>query len=145
MPNDSFMKLANTLHRSLIKVTAGKRGWNAYGMPVIKLTTIGRVSGQDRTVMLTSPISFDGDICLVASKGGDDRHPEWYMNLLKNPKVKIETQSENKTMFAHVLGDEHYEEVWEEITDRYPNYGTYQNKTQRKIPIIALKEVLGDN
>ena len=139
------MKLANTLHRSLIKVTAGKRGWNAYGMPVIKLTTIGRVSGQDRTVMLTSPISFDGDICLVASKGGDDRHPEWYMNLLKNPKVKIETQSENKTMFAHVLGDEHYAEVWEKITDKYPNYGTYQNKTQRKIPIIALKEVLGDS
>ena len=69
MPNDSFMKLANTLHRALIKVSAGKRGWDFYGMPVIKLTTIGRVSGKDRSVMLTSPIKSNGDICLVASKG----------------------------------------------------------------------------
>ena len=90
------MKLANTLHRALIKVSAGKRGWDFYGMPVIKLTTIGRVSGQDRSVMLTSPIKSNGDICLVASKGGDDRHPEWYLNLLRDPKVKLKPDQEPK-------------------------------------------------
>ena len=68
MPNDRFMKLANTLHRSLIKVTAGKRGWDFYGMPVIKLTTTGRISGKGRSVMLTSPIKLNDNICLVASK-----------------------------------------------------------------------------
>ena len=90
------MKLANTIHRALIKVSAGKRGWDFYGMPVIKLTTIGRVSGKDRSVMLTSPIKSNGDICLVASKGGDDRHPEWYLNLLRDPRVKVEPLQEPK-------------------------------------------------
>ena len=65
-------------------------------MPVIKLTTIGRVSGKDRSVMLTSPVKSDGDICLVASKGGDDRHPEWYLNLLRDPRVKVESLQESK-------------------------------------------------
>ena len=61
------MKLANTLHRASSKYRQ-ERGWDFYGMPVIKLTTIGRVSGKGRSVMLTSPVKSDGDICLVASK-----------------------------------------------------------------------------
>ena len=145
MPNDSFMKLANTLHRALIKVSAGKRGWDFYGMPVIKLTTIGRVSGKDRSVMLTSPIRLNDDICLVASKGGDDRHPEWYLNLREDPKVKVEATSGTRTMIATVLEGEERESLWNQIITDFPNYGAYQEKTTREIPIIVLKDYTGTN
>ena len=140
MPNDSFMKLANTLHRALIKVSAGKRGWVFYGMPVIKLTTIGRVSGKDRSVMLTSPIKSNGDICLVASKGGDDRHPEWYLNLLRDPRVKVEAPSGTKSMIATIAEGDERELLWNQIVSDFPNYGSYQEKTNREIPVIILKE-----
>ncbi len=145
MPNDSFMKLANTLHRALIKVTAGKRGWDFYGMPVIKLTTVGRVSGKDRSVMLTSPIKLNGDICLVASKGGDDRHPEWYLNLLEDPRVTVEAPSGIRTMFATILEGDERESLWNQIVVDFPNYGAYQEKTNREIPIIVLKDHPGTN
>ena len=145
MPNDSFMKLANTLHRALIKVSAGKRGWDFYGMPVIKLTTIGRVSGKDRSVMLTSPIKSNGDICLVASKGGDDRHPEWYLNLLRDPRVKVEVPSGTKSMIATIAEGDERELLWNQIVSDFPNYGSYQEKTNREIPVIILKENSGTN
>ena len=145
MPNDSFMKLANTLHRALIKVSAGKRGWDFYGMPVIKLTTIGRVSGKDRSVMLTSPIKSNGDICLVASKGGDDRHPEWYLNLLRDPRVKVEAPSGTKSMIATIAEGDERESLWNQIVSDFPNYGSYQEKTNREIPVIILKENSGTN
>ena len=143
MPNDSFMKLANTLHRALIKVSAGKRGWDFYGMPVIKLTTIGRVSGKDRSVMLTSPVKSDGDICLVASKGGDDRHPEWYLNLLRDPRVKVEVPSGTKSMIATIAEGDERESLWNQIVSDFPNYGAYQEKTDREIPVIILMENSG--
>ena len=145
MPNDSFMKLANTLHRALIKVSAGKRGWDFYGMPVIKLTTIGRVSGKDRSVMLTSPIKSNGNICLVASKGGDDRHPEWYLNLLRDPRVKVEVPSGTKSMIATIAEGDERESLWNQIVSDFPNYGSYQEKTNREIPVIILKENSGTN
>ena len=145
MPNDSFMKLANTIHRALIKVSAGKRGWVFYGMPVIKLTTIGRVSGKDRSVMLTSPVKSDGDICLVASKGGDDRHPEWYLNLLRDPRVKVEVPSGTKSMIATIAEGDERESLWNQIVNDFPNYGSYQEKTNREIPVIILKENSGTN
>ena len=139
------MKLANTLHRALIKVSAGKRGWDFYGMPVIKLTTIGRVSGKDRSVMLTSPIKSNGDICLVASKGGDDRHPEWYLNLLRDPRVKVEVPSGTKSMIATIAEGDERESLWNQIVSDFPNYGSYQEKTNREIPVIILKENSGTN
>jgi hypothetical protein len=75
VPSDFVLKAGNALHRGLVKLTGGRLGWKALGMPVLELTTTGRRSGVPRTVMLTSPLR-DGDaIVVVASKGGDDDHP----------------------------------------------------------------------
>ena len=75
MANDLFLKTANSVHRTLVKVTGGRLGWEAGKMPVLQLTTIGRKSGEPRTVMLTTPHRQGDTIVIVASKGGDDRHP----------------------------------------------------------------------
>ncbi len=141
MPKDNVLKVVNTFHRSLIRLTFGKKGWNMAGMPVVKLTTVGRKSGKGRTVMLTSPIQLEDEIILVASRGGDDQHPDWFLNLERNPLVTVETLSDMRTMFAEVSKSPEREKLWLEIIKNYPNYAAYQDKTDRLIPVIVLKGI----
>ena len=89
MPSDLILKSMNALHRTLLTVSFGKLGWDAAGMPVLELTTTGRKSGQRRAVMLTSPVQQGDTIVIVASRGGDDVHPAWYLNLQANPDVEV--------------------------------------------------------
>ncbi len=138
MPSDSFMKLGNVIHRSLIKVSSGKRGWDMAGMPVLKLTTTGRKSGKSRTVMLTSPLQIEEGIVIVASKGGSEKHPDWFMNLQENPEAIVETQSGRKAMVAKILDPDNREARWNEIIQDFKNYDNYQNRTDRVIPLVIL-------
>ncbi len=132
------MKLGNTIHQAVIKITSGRKGWDAFGMPVLKLTTIGRKSGLERTVMLTSPLQIDKGVVIVASKGGASTHPEWFLNLVENSQVIVETQSGRNEMTATVVDDESREQLWNTITKKFSNYGEYQNKTERVIPLVIL-------
>ena len=75
----------NFIHRLIIGLSFGRKGWNLAKMPVLELTTTGRKSGIPRSVMLTSPHQEDGSLLIVASKGGSDRPPEWLLNIEKNP------------------------------------------------------------
>src|SRR3954454_18836124 len=107
MPNDLTLKAMNGLHRALLKVTGGKVGWEAQRMPVVELTTTGRKSGQKRTVMLTSPLQEGDTIVVVASRGGDDTHPAWFLNLRDNPEVEVSIKGKPKQpMQAHVATPE---------------------------------------
>ena len=69
-------------------------------MAAVELHTIGRKSGQRRSVMLTAPVREPGRVVLVASKGGDDRHPEWYLNLVADPDVELTIDGSTKPMTA---------------------------------------------
>ena len=60
MPSDVQLKVANAVHKGLLKLTFGKFGWDLGKMPVVELTTTGRKTGQKRSVMLTSPLQ-EGD------------------------------------------------------------------------------------
>ncbi len=66
------------------------------GMPVLELTTTGRKSGQPRSVMLTSPVQEGDTIIVVASRGGDDVHPAWFLNLQADPKVEVKLKDGRK-------------------------------------------------
>ena len=132
------MKLSNSLHRGVIKLSAGRKGWDAFGMPVIKLTTTGRKTGLPRSVMLTSPPQIGESLVLVASKGGSDTHPEWFLNLVANPNVIVETRIGSKEMIAQVVDADVREQLWDEVTEKFSNYGQYQSKTDRLIPLIIL-------
>ena len=90
------LKVANAVHRGLLKVTFGKFGWDLGKMPVVELTTTGRKSGQPRTVMLTSPAKEGNAIVVVASRGGDDQHPAWFLNLRDNPDVEVSLKGKPK-------------------------------------------------
>lgn len=139
MPPDAALKLMNTVHRVMITASGGRLGRSISGMPVVELTTTGRKTGQPRTSMLTSPLQEGQRTYIVASRGGDDRHPAWFLNLEANPAVtaKIGTAPPQQ-MRAEVLDTDERGRVWPLITGKYRNYAGYQEKTSRQIPVVAL-------
>jgi deazaflavin-dependent oxidoreductase (nitroreductase family) len=140
MPSDFSLKAMNSAHRVLQKITRGAAGWHVGGMPVIELTTIGRRSGEARTTMLTSPLR-EGDVyVVVASRGGDDRHPAWFLNLRAEPKVEVVIEGGTRTpMHAREATPEERARLWPVIATKHPNYAGYQEKTTREIPLVLLE------
>ena len=139
MPSDFVLKSMNNIHRSILKISGGRKGWEAGKMPVLKLTTTGRKSGEPRMVMLTSPLQEGDSMIIVASRGGDDQHPAWFVNLRDNPTVEVETKDQPRSKWvARIATSEERERMWPLITERYKNYGGYQSKTNREIPLIFL-------
>lgn len=129
----------NAAHRALLRLSGGKLGWQASKMPVLELTTTGRKSGQSRAVMLTSPLQEGDTVVVVASRGGDDQHPAWFLNLRDQPAVEVAWKGEPKRpMQAHVATAEERARMWPLITADHKNYAGYQTKTDREIPLVLL-------
>ena len=141
MPSDFALKTMNALHRVVHKASFGKLGWRAGGMAVVELTTIGRKSGQPRTVILTSPLKEDGAYVVVASKGGNPENPAWFLNLRDNPEVEVVFEGRPKTKaIARIATPEERARLWPQVTSKYKGYGNYQKKTDREIPLVFLTE-----
>jgi deazaflavin-dependent oxidoreductase (nitroreductase family) len=139
MPADIALKLMNTTHRVLLAATGGRVGWSFSGMPVVELTTTGRKSGQPRKNMLTSPYQEGDDIVIVASRGGDDHHPAWYLNLVANPDVMVSVGGKPAVpMKAQVIAEEERDRLYEIIGAKHRNYAGYQKRTSRQIPLVRL-------
>src|SRR5215207_9175972 len=101
-PKDAFYKVGTGIHRAIFNVSKGRIFGRAFGMPLIELVTTGRRSGKARATMLSVPI-IDGErLVLVASFGGDDRHPAWYLNLRSNPEVRVTIAGSTRTMIARI-------------------------------------------
>ncbi len=140
VPPDLVLKAMNGAHRLLLKASGGRIGYDAMGMPVVELTTIGRRSGEARSVLLTAPIDLDGNLVIVASRGGDDRHPAWYLNLRDHPAVEVSVRGGPRTpMRARILDPDERARLWPQITAKYSNYAGYQKRTQREIPLVVLE------
>ncbi len=136
---DLMMKGANYVHRGLLAISGGRIGGTVGEMPVVQLHTTGRKSGKRRTTMLTAPVAADDRYVLVASKGGDDRHPAWYLNLVDEPDVELTVDGTTMPMTARVLDDDEKHEVWPAIVESYDGYRKYQDKTDRDIPVISVE------
>ena len=138
MPSDFVLKTMNAVHRTMMTVSGGRIGWTAANMPVLELTTTGRKSGQKRSVMLTSPWQDGDTMAIVASRGGDDIHPAWYLNLQADPNVSVKTQDGTTAMLARTATAEERADIWPQIVKDFANYGGYQDKTDREIPVVLL-------
>jgi deazaflavin-dependent oxidoreductase (nitroreductase family) len=140
MPSDLVLKAMNTTHRIMLAVTGNRLGASVAGMPSLELTTTGRKSGQPRAVMLTSPLQQGDAYVVVASRGGDDFHPAWFLNLRDNPAVEVKVVGKPKQqMRARVATADERAEMWPKITGKYRNYAGYQKKTDREIPLVLLE------
>jgi deazaflavin-dependent oxidoreductase (nitroreductase family) len=139
MPSDLQLKIMNGVHKGLLKASFGKLGWKAGGMPALELTTTGRKSGQKRPVMLTSPVQEGDTIVIVASKGGNDEHPAWFLNLRDKPEVEVAYAGKPKAPYVASIADaDTRARLWPEITSKYKGYAGYQTKTDREIPVVLL-------
>ena len=140
MPSDLTLKTMNGIHRALLKVSGGRVGWEASKMPVLELTTTGRKSGQSRSVMLTSPLQEGSTIVVVASRGGDDAHPAWFLNLRDNPDVEVSLKGAPKQrMRARIANPDERARMWPLVVADHKNYAGYQTKTTREIPLVLLE------
>ena len=136
---DQLAKAVNVLHRTIFSATKGRIGGRGLGMPVVMLTTTGRKSGQPRRTMLTAPVVDGDNVVLVASYGGDDRHPAWYLNLQAHPDVEIIMQGRVRPMRARTAEPGEKEQLWPRIVESYKGYGGYQRRTDRDIPVVILE------
>jgi deazaflavin-dependent oxidoreductase (nitroreductase family) len=139
VPSDFAFKTANALHRCVVTLTAGRLGWTASNMPVVQLTTVGRKSGQPHTVMLTSPVREGDAYVVVASRGGEDHHPAWLLNIQANPRVKVAVRGRTRDMTARVADAAERARLWPLVIADNKQYDAYQHKTTREIPLVILE------
>jgi deazaflavin-dependent oxidoreductase (nitroreductase family) len=126
----------NLVHRVALRASGGRWGTTVFGMVAIELHTVGRRSGQRRSVMLTAPIFEPDRVVLIASKGGDDRNPDWYGNLVAHPEVEITRDGVTTAWRARTATPEEKAELWSRIVAAYKGYADYQKRTARDIPVV---------
>ena len=124
-------------HAWVYRATKGAVGSKMGNANILLLTTTGRKSGQPRT----TPLNYfpDGDrIVLIASNGGRDHHPAWYLNIVANPAVTIQRHARTELKTARVATAEEKAALWPRIVDWYKGYARYQDKTDRDIPLVVI-------
>lgn len=126
-------------HVQRYRETGGEVGHNwRRGSKILLLTTKGRKSGEPRT----KPLIYeqDGDrYVIVASKGGAPEHPDWYRNLERDPGVELQVRDEVFPARAHTAAGEERERLWRLVNQQWPDYDSYQEKTDREIPVVVLE------
>ena len=136
-------KILNGMHKGALRLTGGRWPATLRGMPAVELETIGRRTGQARTSMLTSPLHDEQRVVLVASRGGADHHPAWYINLTANPDVKVTMYGKTRRMRARTASAEEKATLWPQIVAVYKSYDGYQQRSSRDIPVVICEPTLG--
>ena len=122
---------------SEFRANAGKVGGNFEGAPMLLLHTTGKRSGAERVNPMMY-LELDGRIFVFASKAGADTNPDWYVNLIAQPKVSFEIGAETRNATAVPLEGDDSARVYAEQASRYPGFAEYQSMTSRVIPVVEL-------
>ncbi len=112
-------------------------GVSSFGVPTLILTVRGRKSGKP----ISKPLLYleDGEnLYLVASYGGNDSPPAWYLNLIANPEAEVQINRETRRCRARTLPSAEREAIWPKLVAMYASYAEYQKNTSRVIPVIEL-------
>ncbi|CAM3918538.1 nitroreductase/quinone reductase family protein [Smaragdicoccus niigatensis] len=131
----------NLVHKAVLTVTGNRLLASAFGMPVVELHAVGRKSGQPRSCYLTSPVHDADRVVLVASKGGDDRNPDWYQNLRANPDAELVIYGRRRKVRTRTASAAERAQLWPQITAAYRGYAQYQQRTTREIPVVICEFV----
>jgi deazaflavin-dependent oxidoreductase (nitroreductase family) len=138
MAREDASNLFGQDHVRRYRETGGEVGHDWKGTQTLLLTTTGRQSGKERTAPLIYGRHGD-DYLVVASKGGSDEPPGWYVNLSEEPEVDVQVGDERFRARARTATDEEKPELWREMVGRWPAYDEYQRKTDRDIPVVVLE------
>lgn len=136
-----LVQLGTAIHIQAYRLLRGHVPGKWFGEHCLLLTTHGRKSGKQRV----SPLVFvrDGDdYVIVASWGGSDSHPHWFLNLRANPRVTVEVHGTRlQALATTVEAPAVYKVLWQRLCEVYPGYRMYQERTTRRIPIVRLSPV----
>jgi F420H(2)-dependent quinone reductase len=124
----------------LYEATDGAEGGDLRGRPVIVLTSVGAKTGKLRKTPLMR-VEHDGVYAVVASLGGAPQHPVWYHNLKKNPHVELQDRDVKRDYTAREVDGEEKRVWWDRAVETWPDYATYQTKTERGIPVFVLEPI----
>jgi deazaflavin-dependent oxidoreductase (nitroreductase family) len=137
---DKAFRTTLRVHQYLYEQTNGMVGHRLLGVATLLLRTTGRRSGQTRTNALNY-VEDGGRYIVVASKGGAPTPPAWLLNLQANPAVEVQIARRRIPCTATVLDheDPEFARLWKLVNDKNSGrYDTYQRKTDRPIPLVAL-------
>ncbi|MEA2177907.1 MAG: hypothetical protein QOG77_1204 [Solirubrobacteraceae bacterium] len=134
------MRLFGDEHVRRYRETGGEVGHDWEGTQTLILTTTGRKSGEQRDNALIYGTSGD-KFLVVASKGGSDQPPAWYLNLTADPDVEVQVRDDRFRAHARDATDEEKPAMWAEMVSHWPAYDEYQTKTDRPIPVVVLERV----
>lgn len=135
---DPTVKRMSSLHRVLYRITGGVIGRRLVDNDILLLTTRGRATGREHTVPLLY-LRDGGSLVVIASYGGRDRHPEWYLNLLDEPAVTAQIGRKRRSLQARTASGEERERWWPRVVAAYSDYAVYQGRTDREIPVVMLE------
>lgn len=107
------------------------------GLPTLLLTTVGRKSGEQRTVALVF-LQHGDDMVIVASLAGYDQHPAWYLNLQANPRCWVQRDRHKTAAVARDANEAERRELWPKLNATLPLWGHFQEGTDRPFPIVIL-------
>ena len=130
-------KVIGGLHVFLYRRTGGRLGGRLWGGTILLLTVTGRKSGRERTTPLMYERDGD-DLIVVASNGGMDWPPAWWLNLRASPTAVVQTGGERRAVRAEQAGPAERARLWSRWTQLHPGYAKYQQRTKRVIPIVKL-------
>jgi deazaflavin-dependent oxidoreductase (nitroreductase family) len=125
-------------HVTRYRETGGEEGHDWEGTTVLLLTTTGRRSGEQRTTPLIYQPHEDAYL-IVASKGGADEPPAWYLNLSEDPDVEVQVKDDRFRARARTATPDEKPDLWKTMTATWPAYDEYQTKTDRDIAVVVLE------
>jgi len=131
-------KVISAVHTRLYRLTRGRLGHQAAGLSSLLLMTRGRRSGAERTVALTY-VPDGRDYVVVASNGGADRHPAWWLNLQADPHATVQVGADLVPIVARAADPDERHRLWPMLTAANPFYTRYELLTARPIPVVILR------
>jgi deazaflavin-dependent oxidoreductase (nitroreductase family) len=120
------------------EATDGEQGGDLRGRPVIVLTSVGAKSGKLRKTALMR-VEHEGTYAVVASLGGAPMNPAWYHNLVEHPHVELQDRATRRDYLAREVKGDEKAVWWGRALETWPDYATYQTKTDRQIPVFVLE------
>ena len=140
-PGARGMKLFNALtgaQKFIYRLSGGRLGGKWKGRnPILLLDHVGAKSGRRRTTPLAYT-EHEGDLILVASRGGTEHNPGWFHNLRANPKTTAQLGGRKISVTARVASDDERHRLWPMLVAANPDYGAYERLTERKFPVVML-------
>ncbi|NNC75858.1 MAG: nitroreductase family deazaflavin-dependent oxidoreductase [Acidimicrobiia bacterium] len=137
---DFTAQILSSIHRVVFRGTGGRLGRRLPGIdgPMLLLTTTGAKTGRKHTVPLLF-LDVDDTHIVIASWGGRDYAPDWFLNLVAEPSVEVEWERGSYAATARVAAPEEKKQLWPLAVEAYSGYTEYQSRTDRDIPMVWLE------